>query len=243
MDKEKQEEFQTLFLKCYNQDVSSNVSTKSIGYKNFDYLNWAVAWREFVTVFPDATYETVYFDGKPYYIDDFGAIVKTRITACGKTLEQQLAVLDGANQPMKAQAYEYAVKTKNPNQPVVKKVNPITMADIENTKQRCLVKNIAMFSGIGLKIYAGDNYDSTLDDKDKELLIAKDDLKVNQKMREVKAQRLELLPSSIIEAKEELEKVFFGGQKIEDLPSAKFQALLDRPEMALKKLEDLKQNK
>ena len=86
-----------------------------------------------------------------------------------------LPVMDGANNAMKAEPYEYTVK--NPNfryakkqedgryldkygneQPeyFVKHVNAATMFDVNKTIMRCLVKNLAMF-GLGLYIYAGED--------------------------------------------------------------------------------------
>jgi hypothetical protein len=58
--------------------------------------------------------------------------------------------MDGANQAMKAHAYEYSTRYG------VKTVDAATMFDINKTLMRCLTKNLAMF-GLGHYIYAGED--------------------------------------------------------------------------------------
>lgn len=63
-------------------------------------------------------------------------------------------MLDGANRAMKAEPYEVKMKYKT----VV--VAAASMADINRSIMRCLVKNLAIF-GLGLYIYQGEDVPST----------------------------------------------------------------------------------
>lgn len=115
------------------------------------YLSWANAWAEFKKVCPDATYEIVKFDGKPYVYDEaLGYMCYTKVTVDGLTHEMWLPVMDGANKAMKSTAYTYKTKYGE------KTCEAATMFDINKTIMRCLVKNLAMF-GLGLYIYAGED--------------------------------------------------------------------------------------
>ena len=115
------------------------------------YLSWANAWAEFKKVCPDATYEIVKFDGKPYVYDEaLGYMCYTKVTVDGLTHEMWLPVMDGANKAMKSTAYTYKTKYGE------KTCEAATMFDINKTIMRCLVKNLAMF-GHGLYIYAGED--------------------------------------------------------------------------------------
>jgi hypothetical protein len=65
-----------------------------------------------------------------------------------------LPVMDGANQAMKHESYEYSTRYG------VKTVDAATMFDINKTLMRCLTKNLAMF-GLGLYIFAGEDLPDT----------------------------------------------------------------------------------
>lgn len=153
-----------------------NVNEKTEKKNGLTYLSWAWAWGEFKKVCPDASYEVVKFDGKPYFFDpETGYMCYTKVTAGGITHEMWLPVMDGANKAMKNEAYIYTVK--NPNfryaklhedgkyydsygkeQPEYfeKVCEAATMFDVNKTIMRCLTKNLAMF-GLGLYIYAGED--------------------------------------------------------------------------------------
>jgi hypothetical protein len=77
-------------------------------------------------------------------------MVMTSVTIQEQTLEMWLPVMDGANQAMKSEAYEYSTRYG------VKTVDAATMFDINKTLMRCLTKNLAMF-GLGLYIFAGED--------------------------------------------------------------------------------------
>jgi hypothetical protein len=88
---------------------------------------------------------------KPYFYDEtLGYMVMTSVTIQEQTLEMWLPVMDGANQAMKSEAYEYSTRYG------VKTVDAATMFDINKTLMRCLTKNLAMF-GLGLYIFAGED--------------------------------------------------------------------------------------
>ena len=153
-----------------------NVNEYTEEKNGLTYLSWAYAWKEFKKVCPDATYEVVKFDGKPYvYDENLGYMCYTTVTVNGLTHEMWLPVMDGANKAMKSEPYEYMVKNnlfkyakKAPDgkyydnygneqtKYITKVCEAATMFDINKTIMRCLVKNLAMF-GLGLYIYAGED--------------------------------------------------------------------------------------
>lgn len=133
-----------------------NVNEHTEGKNGLTYLSWAWAWAEFKKVYPDATYEVVKFDGKPYvYDENLGYMCYTTVTVEGLTHEMWLPVMDGANKAMKAQPYTYTDRWNKE-----KTVQAATMFDINKTIMRCLTKNLAMF-GLGLYIYAGEDLPET----------------------------------------------------------------------------------
>ncbi|HET8689375.1 MAG TPA: DUF1071 domain-containing protein [Methanosarcina sp.] len=157
----------TEFERLYHLDVNSKTEKKKTGNTELTYLSWAWAWAEFVKVYPEARYEIVKNNNSiPYFADESGAMVYTKVTAGEITHEMWLPVMDGANNAMKSKPYTYQVKeyvwdnSKRKNVPtgnmVDKKVEAYTMFDINKTVMRCLVKNLAMF-GLGLYIYAGED--------------------------------------------------------------------------------------
>lgn len=125
-----------------------DVNTKTDKKDNLTYLSWADAWGYIMKMYPTATYEILKNDNNlPYFADDSGAMVFTKVTIEGTTHEMWLPVMDGKNKAMKKEAYKYSTKYGE------KTVEAFTMFDINKTVMRCLVKNIAMF-GLGLYIYA-----------------------------------------------------------------------------------------
>lgn len=142
----------TKFNDLFAIDVNKKVEKKN----GLSYLSWSYAWAEFMKFYPDAVYEVIKFDGKPYYSDDSGAMVYTKVTAGGITHEMWLPVMDSSNKAMKDKPYQY--DTRNGK----KTVEAFTMFDVNKTIMRCLVKNLAMF-GLGLYIYAGEDIPETFE--------------------------------------------------------------------------------
>jgi hypothetical protein len=129
-----------------------NVNGHTEQKNGLTYLSWAWAWGEFKKAFPDAVYEVVKFDGKPYvYDENLGYMCYTTVTVGELTHEMWLPVMDNTNKTMKAEPYTYKDRYGKE-----KTVQAATMFDINKTIMRCLVKNLAMF-GLGLYIYAGED--------------------------------------------------------------------------------------
>lgn len=149
--------FETLF----HLDVNSRVEKKKTGNTQLSYLSWAWAWAEVKKRYPEAAYKILKFENNlPYVYDaNTGYMVFTEVTIGDVTHEMWLPVMDGANNAMKAEPYEYQViKWTNGKRDgfTTKSVDPATMFDINKTIMRCLVKNLAMF-GLGLYIYSGED--------------------------------------------------------------------------------------
>lgn len=138
-------------------NVNSMTEKKQTGGTTLTYLSWASAWAVAKANFPDIEYEIERNPetGLPYWYDPLtGYMVFTKLTIGGQTHEMWLPVLDGANRAMKAEPYEVKMKYKT----VV--VAAASMADINRSIMRCLVKNLAIF-GLGLYIYQGEDVPST----------------------------------------------------------------------------------
>lgn len=120
----------------FNKVSSIDVSKMTEEKNGLTYLSWAMAWKEFCKVYPNARYEIVKNEKNlPYFKDDeLGYMVYTRVTVDELTHEMWLPVLDFKNKPM-----------MKPN-----------MFDINKTVMRCLTKNLAMF-GLGLHVYTGED--------------------------------------------------------------------------------------
>ena len=141
----------TNFEKLLSLNVNDKTEKRKQGSTELTYLSWSFAWAEFKKVYEDAFYEVIKNpQGLPYFHDESGAMVYTKVTAGVITHEMWLPVMDGANKAMKKEEYEYSTKFG------MKKVEAYTMFDINKTVMRCLVKNLAMF-GLGLYIYAGED--------------------------------------------------------------------------------------
>ena len=170
--------FDTLF----HLDVNSRVEKKKTGNTQLSYLSWAWAWAEVKKRYPEAVYKIAKFENNlPYVYDpNTGYMVFTEVTIENVTHEMWLPVMDGANNAMKSEPYEYQViKWTNGKRDgfTTKSVDPATMFDINKTIMRCLVKNLAMF-GLGLYIYSGEDLPEeappeTMSIEQKEILINK----------------------------------------------------------------------
>jgi len=112
--------------KLFNINVNEYTKVKG----KFTYLSWTFAWSELMKVCPTATYTIEEVE----YHHDGSATVWTTVTIDDVKHMMFLAVMDFKNQAV-----------QNPN-----------AMDINNSRMRCLVKNIAMF-GLGLYIYAGED--------------------------------------------------------------------------------------
>lgn len=159
-------------------NVNGHTETKKSGNTELTYLSWPWAWAEVKKRYPEAHY-TIWKDanGKPYAFDPLtGFMVYTTVTIGDESHDMWLPVMDGANNAMKAEPYDYTVKNpafkwakydkkrggyydkygNHQTEYLTKHVNAATMFDVNKAIMRCLVKNLAMF-GLGLYIYAGED--------------------------------------------------------------------------------------
>lgn len=130
-----------------------NVNGHTESKQGLTYLSWAWAWQVVKDMYPSATFEVHKFgeDKLPYQYDPtLGYMCWTTVTIEGESLDMWLPVMDGNNKSMKAEPYEYTVKSGK------KRVEAATMFDINKTIMRCLVKNLGLF-GLGLYIYSGED--------------------------------------------------------------------------------------
>lgn len=123
------------------------------------YLPWSDAFDVLRSVYPSATYKVVRnSNGLPYFADpNTGIIVFTEVTIDGITSECFLPVMDFKNQAMKLEPYTYQAWNSFKKCNEEKSVAAATMFDINKTIWRCLVKNIAIATGIGLYIFKGED--------------------------------------------------------------------------------------
>lgn len=123
------------------------------------YLPWSDCMDVLRSAFPSATYRVIKnSEGLPYFTDpDTGIMVFTEVTIDGVTSECFLPVMDNKNQAMKLVPYTYNVWNSYKKCNEEKSVAAATMFDINKTIWRCLVKNIAIATGIGLYIFKGED--------------------------------------------------------------------------------------
>lgn len=123
------------------------------------YLPWSNAFDVLRSVYPSATYKVIRnSNGLPYFADpDTGIMVFTEVTIDGITSECFLPVMDFKNQAMKLEPYTYQAWNSFKKCNEEKSVAAATMFDINKTIWRCLVKNIAIATGIGLYIFKGED--------------------------------------------------------------------------------------
>jgi hypothetical protein len=123
------------------------------------YLPWSDCFDVLRSVYPSATYKVIKnSEGLPYFTDpNTGIMIFTEITIDGITSECFLPVMDYKNQAMKLTPYTYQVWDSSKKTYVDKHVDAATMFDINRTVWRCMVKNIAIATGIGLYIYKGED--------------------------------------------------------------------------------------
>lgn len=121
---------ENIFEKMYKINVTEHIEKKG----QFSYLSWPYAVAELRKAAPDATWETIKFNGQPYCETKAGCFVEVAVTVNGITLSQIHPVLDMRNRPiLQPDAFH-----------------------INTSIQRCLVKAIALH-GLGLYIYAGED--------------------------------------------------------------------------------------
>jgi hypothetical protein len=136
---------ESIFEKGLKVNVKDHVEKKG----KFNYLSWAWAVQELRMLDPKASWEVRHFDNyktkddiwytvnhDPFMSTDCGYFVEVIVTLSDGTKSQQIhPVLDNYNKPI-----------SKPN-----------CFQINTSTQRCLTKAIALASGIGLYLYAGED--------------------------------------------------------------------------------------
>lgn len=125
---------QTMFDELYALDVSGKIKQKG----GLDYLSWASALAILKNKCPDATI-TVHenIDGRFWFDDEKSAWCKVTVSAFGISHTQILPVMDFRNKALPA--------------------DKVDAVEANKCMQRCIAKAIAVLSGIGLKIYEGED--------------------------------------------------------------------------------------
>ena len=127
---------ESVFAKGLKLDVTKHIEKKG----RFNYLSWAWAVQELRKLDPKAIWEVTHFQKgehrQPYMETPNGFFVEVIVTMGDGISSQQIhPVLDNSNKTIiKPNAFQ-----------------------INTSIQRCLVKAIALASGIGLHIYAGED--------------------------------------------------------------------------------------
>ena len=129
------------FEETVKVDVKSKIKKKG----NFNYLSWVYA-VEFLKV----NYPNSIFNKVEHFKDETGWWVKTYVQ-----LEK-----DGDKHYEIYPVFEHRAKTDEQAGGLYSKEDATSM-DINKAYQRCLVKNIATATGIGLRIYAGEDLPDT----------------------------------------------------------------------------------
>jgi hypothetical protein len=129
------------FQDLYNKDVSKYVEVKGSGRYQASYLSWAFALKVLKENYPEAYTETVFYSGIPYLKTEVGYFVTTRI---------YLSLEDRKN----SLGYDYTFPVLDNTYKAIK--NP-DVFHINTSIQRCLVKNIAVVTGLGLSLYSGED--------------------------------------------------------------------------------------
>jgi hypothetical protein len=146
-----------LFNELASLDVSAQLEKKG----RFSYLSWAYAVDILRRKDPSATWKVVRFDGLPFLSTECGYFVEVEVCFQGVTLSQIHPILDNNNKPiLKPNAFQ-----------------------VNTSIQRCLVKAIAIATGLGLYVYCGEDIPTDAE-KPTPTLTAEQDMKQRNLMIE-----------------------------------------------------------
>ncbi len=169
-------------------DFVKNFSASEEKYKKYGlgdktkYLPWAIAWTAFREIYPNGTYrikeyenirqikvvdpatgevQTKYIKEKNLYKNDpLGLYCSVEVSLDGVHYENEqiLPIMQHmSNKCMKTEPYTYLTKNGT------KTVEAASMNDINRSIFRCLVKAIAIYTGIGLSFWVKDEQNFELD--------------------------------------------------------------------------------
>lgn len=132
-----EEKLAEAFEKLSIIDCSKYVEKKN----GLSYISWAWAWSLLKRSIPDASYKVYERETESgpvnYFTDGKTAWVKVSVTVYGFETVEELPVMDFRNKAIKLESVDSFAVNK--------------------TIKRCLVKAIAMATGLGLYIYAGED--------------------------------------------------------------------------------------
>lgn len=141
-----------MFEYLSNLDLSEELEKRD----KLSYLSWANCLELMYKVYPTASFRVIKNPntGLPFFSDPItGIFVYTEVTIEGHTTECFLPVMDFKNKSMKLQPYTYQQWNYKNNCYEDKTVEAATSFDINKTIWRCLVKNVAIATGIGLNVF------------------------------------------------------------------------------------------
>jgi hypothetical protein len=132
---------ESIFKQGSKIDVGNKVKQKN----GLSYLSWASAWAEFKKLYPDGKVvvkRQIVMDGetersRPWFDDGKTGWVEVEVFVGNESATEWLPILDFKNKAIPVEA--------------------ITSLEANKAYKRCLVKAIAMLTGIGLYIYEGED--------------------------------------------------------------------------------------
>ena len=132
-------------------EVQCSTEKRKSGGSELTYVSWADAWADLKKRYPFAEY-TIYenAEGFPFWASKYGIDVKVGVKIEGLEHIVRLPVMDGNNNAMKEEAYEYETNYGK------KSVAAADTFDINKAIQRCFAKACAMH-GLGLYVYRGED--------------------------------------------------------------------------------------
>ena len=140
----------SLEKKVWQEMSTLNVNDKTSKKMNLTYLSWSDCWATLADYYPESNYEF----GEPIYYND-----ETVEVSCVVTIKE-------GDKSFSRKMYLPVMDHRNNSV-----VNP-TSRQISDARQRCLVKAVAVATGLGLYIYRGEDLPSEDKPKrvDKELV-------------------------------------------------------------------------
>lgn len=130
--------------------------------EKLSYLSWANCLDLLYRAYPDAQFRVLKNPntGLPFFSDPAtGIFVFSEVTIDGLATECFLPVMDFRNKAMKLEPYTYQVWNYKNSCYEDKTVEAATSFDINKTIWRCLVKNVAIATGIGIGVFQGESDD------------------------------------------------------------------------------------
>lgn len=150
-----------LFRKNYNIDCSEH--TEKVG--KFTYLSWAYAIKYIKNIYDEVSYRVKKYPDEngnrvlPYLKTPIGCFVTIELRINLQEFEYDFPILDNKNNPLGGVMHEGWAwdNSKNKNTKQLVKTREVTSFDVNTSIKRGLVKAIAINTGLGLYLYAGED--------------------------------------------------------------------------------------